>query len=384
MADNTSLNTMTGGDVIATDDIAGVKHQQIKVEFGGDGTATPVSSTVGMPTNEIQIGGTSVNAFPAGFARVTDEPRQVFYDPFDSIELDTGNRWSTPVMSGGGVEAVLAGSLTLGSGTTANGYSYLSSQPRFTPTIPAWLSNSWAIQIEAGAAGDNAVRFWGMGLVGGTPSTTSPLGPTGNGYGFELDTSGVLQAVVYSNGTRTAVASLASLQPTDGAYHRYIVFYRTDRIFWYVDTLASTGLGATSNFQSPQLQTLPLLALAVAHSSGPAASRVITCTGLAVSDTGKNATSLSDGINQWRKQTVKAPATAAAAADMAAVVALHPSSPGPFSIRDGQLAVQSDTQLDLLREILIELKTLTYYLNTGMNVRQDPKAVRREVARDQF
>jgi hypothetical protein len=30
MADNTTLNTGSGGDVIATDDIAGVKYQRVK------------------------------------------------------------------------------------------------------------------------------------------------------------------------------------------------------------------------------------------------------------------------------------------------------------------------------------------------------------------
>jgi hypothetical protein len=49
MADNTTLNTGTGGDVIATDDIGGVKHQRVKVEFGADGSATDVSSTNPMP-----------------------------------------------------------------------------------------------------------------------------------------------------------------------------------------------------------------------------------------------------------------------------------------------------------------------------------------------
>lgn len=37
MADNTTLNIMTGGDVIATDDIAGVKYQRQKITIGADG-----------------------------------------------------------------------------------------------------------------------------------------------------------------------------------------------------------------------------------------------------------------------------------------------------------------------------------------------------------
>jgi hypothetical protein len=51
MADNTTLNAGTGGDVVATDDIGGVKHQRVKVEFGADGSASDVS-----PTNPLPVG----------------------------------------------------------------------------------------------------------------------------------------------------------------------------------------------------------------------------------------------------------------------------------------------------------------------------------------
>jgi len=50
MADNTTLNAATTvGDVIASDDISGVKHQRVKVEFGVDGEATDVSPTAPLP-----------------------------------------------------------------------------------------------------------------------------------------------------------------------------------------------------------------------------------------------------------------------------------------------------------------------------------------------
>lgn len=54
MADNTTLNTGTGGDVVATDDILGVKYQRVKITLGADGVndgdvssgnAMPVSAT---------------------------------------------------------------------------------------------------------------------------------------------------------------------------------------------------------------------------------------------------------------------------------------------------------------------------------------------------
>lgn len=53
MADNTTLNTGTGGDVIATDDISGVKFPRSKITIGGDGTNDgDVSAANPMPTTE--------------------------------------------------------------------------------------------------------------------------------------------------------------------------------------------------------------------------------------------------------------------------------------------------------------------------------------------
>lgn len=49
MADNTRVPVATVGDDIATDDVAGVKHQRVKVEFGADGSATDVSPVNPLP-----------------------------------------------------------------------------------------------------------------------------------------------------------------------------------------------------------------------------------------------------------------------------------------------------------------------------------------------
>lgn len=51
MADNTTLNSGSGGDVIASDDISGVKYQRIKLIHGADGTnAGDVSKDNPLPT----------------------------------------------------------------------------------------------------------------------------------------------------------------------------------------------------------------------------------------------------------------------------------------------------------------------------------------------
>lgn len=71
MADNTQLNTGTGGDVIATDDISGVKYQRVKIVLGADGVNNgDVSSTNAMPVSDngsslTVDGSVSVSNFPA-------------------------------------------------------------------------------------------------------------------------------------------------------------------------------------------------------------------------------------------------------------------------------------------------------------------------------
>ena len=51
MADNTTLNPGTGGDVIASDDIGGVKYQRVKLAVGAEGSATDATATTPLPTS---------------------------------------------------------------------------------------------------------------------------------------------------------------------------------------------------------------------------------------------------------------------------------------------------------------------------------------------
>lgn len=53
MSDNVQLNIpTTAGATIATDDVAGVQHQLVKVEFGADGVATPVTTAAPLPVTD--------------------------------------------------------------------------------------------------------------------------------------------------------------------------------------------------------------------------------------------------------------------------------------------------------------------------------------------
>jgi len=67
MADNTLLNVGTGGDTIASDDIAGVKFQRVKLIHGNDGVNDgDVSTTNPLPTAVFDGADLAINSLSAG------------------------------------------------------------------------------------------------------------------------------------------------------------------------------------------------------------------------------------------------------------------------------------------------------------------------------
>jgi len=62
MSNNTRLNVGNGGDIIATDDIDGVKHQLVKLEYGGENQAVAVSDDSPLPVSTLSAGIMTVNS----------------------------------------------------------------------------------------------------------------------------------------------------------------------------------------------------------------------------------------------------------------------------------------------------------------------------------
>jgi len=307
MADNVPITAGTGTS-IATDDVGGVQFQRVKPAVGADGSATDVSAAAPMPSN-VTDGTNIASVFPATFLRMTDEPHQMFYDPFDTA-LETTNYWTAPTTGNSAVAAtVTSGVMSMGTGTTASGWSKLFSQASFRLPIPGWLGFSFAITIpDLAAPTANSYRFWGSGTPATTPTTTAPMT---DAVGFEIRTDGKMYAVIYAGGSRTVIQDLSaatgnSTQPTNASAHRYIVYVRTDRAYWYIDGLASANLVATSSFQSPTIQTLPISFVAAGGATPPVSNSQIQCTGAVVWDTSKLGTTLQDGTYGWRTASVDA------------------------------------------------------------------------------
>ena len=118
MSDNTLLNVGTGGDTIATNDIAGVKHQLVKVEFGASGSATQVSGTNPLPTApypggtaasasnplpvQLSQGGAVLSGTNPVFARLSDGTNVVTLEQ-PSSDADGTTDWLVPVLNYGRV-----------------------------------------------------------------------------------------------------------------------------------------------------------------------------------------------------------------------------------------------------------------------------------------
>jgi len=152
MADNTTLDPGTGGDVIATDDVAGVKYQRVKLTDGTADSTTAVNIGNGVAANALRV---TLASDGTGVVAVTDNG--------GTLSVDDG-----------------AGSLTV-DGTVAV------SSVGGTVTVDSELTTA---DLDTGAGTDTRAV---VGLVyghsgGGTlVSDTNPLPISDNGGSLTVD-----------------------------------------------------------------------------------------------------------------------------------------------------------------------------------------------------
>lgn len=230
------------------------------------------------PVSLDEVGGVPVYGRPDGYLRTSPDPTTLMYDPFDS--LDTGATWTTggttsPVASGGSVTFNLTNVINLNS--------YLVSQATFRPGSAAVLQFSAIVTVDAAAIPNNR-RWWGLGIPG-TPQFTWPIS---SGVIFELD-QGTLYGSVYSGTTRTKTVTL--VRPTDGAAHRYAIYYKQSRAYFEIDNV---NVGSIS-LPNPATSTLNAVMGSYNASSPPGAAITMSVSAVGVADTGRNNLQISDG-----------------------------------------------------------------------------------------
>lgn len=128
MADNTTLNTGSGGDVIASDDISGVKYQRIKLVHGNDGfNFGDVSTTNPLPV--VATHNSAIQAYSLFVPSGAVGANKVYFDLFNATgsgkvirihsikaHVDT----DTAVAGTLGVELLLTRTTAVGTGGTAH------------------------------------------------------------------------------------------------------------------------------------------------------------------------------------------------------------------------------------------------------------------------
>ena len=280
----------------------------------------PNSTGLKVDTSELVVGANTVErqrmvvadpVYSAGLATVNPlgelnasaEPRQLFYDTFDT-GLNTIARWKTPVASGTGAVAATnvagSGSTTLTGGTASNAYSLLESQPVFQSTAPGSIFVTLYLAIENPVL-TTGYRFWGLGVTPATPTVSAPMT---DACGFEITTAGKLMAVTYAGGTRNQIADLStsgtSKQPTDANPHKYLIWFKGDTMYWSIDT-ASNVVASTTGSLGPVNHDLPVKLLVVSNSG---TTETIVLDGVSVGDTACNNTQLSDGDYPWNQGSI--------------------------------------------------------------------------------
>lgn len=295
------------------------------VQATGTNLHTVVDNTVpttvaGVATSNNQLNGlqkTLINddqgitwdMFPNGEGRIQAEAHQLFLDSYDT-GLDTTTKWNTPVAAGGGQSATTntPGDTLLGTGTTANGYSYLTSRPTFRGTAPGWLRHMNAVNIEFPVL-TNAYRFWGIGTVPVTPTAAAPLT---DACGYEIATSAKMFAVCYSGGTRNVIQDLStstgnSTQPQDSAVHKYFLYFRGDYSFWAIDDAENVVATMPTGAPGPIVNVLPITMVAVAGTSGPSSTGTLQSNVVFMGDTsGARGNNIADATNPWQAASVSA------------------------------------------------------------------------------
>jgi hypothetical protein len=276
---------------------------------------------------------------PTQRLRVSGETINIFTENFDYIALDP-NKWNPSIASGAGNYSYNSGNYQLNTNTSATSSISISSVPTFSPGGLNFYILSMPIKVEASPVITNAHRFWGVGL----PPTTTPTAaaPLSNAIGFEIDTTGSLNAVVWSNGSK--IFTQAMVLPTDGQYHRYRIAYRVDQVNFYIDMFDVPQ--ARSQYNIPNNLQLPIR-LHVINGTSPGTAPTLQVMAISLADTGNNFIQIADGTYPQRKTTVT------------------PTGNLQVSITDGLTSTQNKAYVDSSGALNVNVTTDIDSLKTG-------------------
>ena len=181
MADNTTLNAGTGGDVIASDDIAGVKYQRVKLSVGADGAAADAASGGGVEAGSLRV---TIANDSTGVLSVDDNGGSLTVDVGTALPAGTNAIGKLAANSGVDIGDVDVTSIIPGKGAT----------------------NLGKAEDAAHTTGDVGV----MVLAVRNDAGSALAGATGDYIPLSTDSSGALRVVGSSGTTQYAEDSVAA------------------------------------------------------------------------------------------------------------------------------------------------------------------------------
>lgn len=201
MADNTTLQTTPAtppaGFVIATDDVAGVHFQKVKIDVGGDGASAILGTANPMPVND--AGGTLTVDAPVGtpvFVRLSDGTSAIATLPVSLASVP-----SHAVTNAGTFAVQATGTVTANAGTGTFATSLAS-----LPALAAGTNNIGDIDV----------------LTTPKASTVSAAAQVSQGTTAAqvlASNASRKQFMIQNTGTTVIKLSFSSTDPTQTAYH---------------------------------------------------------------------------------------------------------------------------------------------------------------------
>lgn len=287
----------------------------------GTGTPIRVLTGLGAGTADQQVVtladqlGNLLPSAPDGTLSIDEGPSSLLFEAFDGT-LTT--QWTT----GGTAPVQASGQLTFSAATTLSVTSYITSVNTLQLFAESYLHIGWVVQLDTNSALANSTRWWGWGANAATPVATAPIT---NGAVFMCDyATGQFMAAIYSAGTRTQSVNLT--KPTDGAFHRYLILFRTARAYFLIDDV----LVATIANPNPAVTNLQFLIAGSANfTTGPSSAPTMVASVASAADGQGNNRGISDGKLHGVVAAVKKASIASVAADPSLVIAHSPNSPLP-------------------------------------------------------
>ena len=195
MADNVILDSMSGGETVATDDIGGVQHQLVKLEYGAANSATQVDASNPLPVSAIN----GTVAIPAGVAVTT--PGTI---TSGSIAVTAGTVQATLASPG----TITSGSIAVTAGTI--GTVGAVGQVHNAGTVQGGTIGvvSSVSQVVTGTIANSGTTT-GVGVVSNL--TNGSIVVTAGTVGTVTNVGQVYNAGTIQNGTLAAVTTVANL-----------------------------------------------------------------------------------------------------------------------------------------------------------------------------